>query len=303
MSTLKLRVLSILAVAVSLSACLARGDAAVPTQAPPTQPAPTVTAQPTQPPLPSPIPPSATPVSDGYPMPPTPAPTELPEGYPEPTAVPTQIEPTAQPTPDANEGVGGLIFEDYMNGQSGWHWSFSDEVVNFAVDSEREVLAGVMTTSEGWWRFTLGPDDLHAANQQLNVAARAVACETNDEYGLIFRGAERAEGGYDLYVFKLRCDGAARFERVLKGATDVLVDWVLSPAIHAGAGAENALTVWMQGGEFRFYANGQYLFSAQDDALASGYYGFYLFDRTNGGLAVNFDDLVAREVADVAAGQ
>ena len=78
---------------------------------------------------------------------------------------------------------------------------------------------------------------------------------------------------------------------------------VQDSAIHGGAGAENSLTVWMQGGEFRFYANGQYLFAAQDSALEAGYYGFYLFDRTGGGLSVNFDDLVAREVGGAAAGQ
>jgi hypothetical protein len=196
--------------------------------------------------------------------------------------------------------VGAVIFEDAMDGESGWHWGFADEAVSFGVDTEREVLSGVMMTSEQWWRYTLGPDGVSAADQQVTAYASLVACDGDDEYGLIFRGQERAEGGYDLYVLKLRCGGSARFERVLGGQTTVLVDWTPSAAIRAGAGAENSLTVWMQGGEFRFYANGQYLFSAQDDALEAGYYGFFLFDRTGGGLSVNFDDLVAREVGGTA---
>jgi len=295
MSALKLGVFGSLFISLALSACLARGDRVTPTQPAPTQPVPTITAPA----------PTAEPTSEPTAEPtlePTAEPTTEPTA--EPTAMPTEpAEPTALPTPDPNEGVGEVIFEDFMNGESGWHWSFADEAVSFGVDTEREVLAGVMTTSELWWRFTLGPDFVSAGDQQATVNARAVACEGADEYGLIFRGGERAAGGYDLYVFKLRCSGEARFEAVMDGHTTALVNWTASPALNIGAGAENSLTVWMRGGEFRFYANGQYLFSAQDDALEAGYYGFYLFDRTGGGLSVNFDDLVAREVGGAAAGQ
>lgn len=299
MSTLKLSVFGSLFVSLALAACVARGDGAAPTQ-PPTQPPATVTAPaPTAEPS---VEPTSAPTAEPS-VEPTAEPTSAPTV--EPTPAPTQPapEPTALPTPDPNEGVGEVIFEDAMDGLSGWHWGFADEVVNFGVDTEREVLAGVMTTSEQWWRFTLGPDGVSAGDQQVTVNMRAVACEGDDEYGLVFRGQERAEGGFDLYVLKLRCSGAARFESVMDGRTTVLVDWTAAPAIHGGAGAENRLTVWMQGGAFRFYANSTYLFSAQDEALDAGYYGFYLFDRTGGGLSVNFDDLVAREVGGAAAGQ
>ncbi len=294
MSALKLGVFGSLFMSLALAACVARGDGAAPTQPPPTLPPATVTAEPT-------AQPTAQPTAEPT-VAPTAEPTTEPTAEPTvaPTLEPTPAEPTAQPTPDPNEGVGEVIFADAMDGESGWHWGFADEAVSFGVDTEREVLAAVMTTSELWWRYTLGPDGVSAADQQVTVNMRAVACEGDDEYGLIFRGQERAAGGYDLYVLKLRCSGAARFESVMDGHTTTLVDWTAAPAIHGGAGAENSLTVWMSGGAFRFYANGQYLFSAQDSALEAGYYGFYLFDRTGGGLSVNFDDLVAREVGGVA---
>jgi hypothetical protein len=215
----------------------------------------------------------------------------------------TQPAPTeaAPATPDPNEGVGDVLYADPLDGTSGWNWGFSDDAVTFGV--ENGVLKGSMTTSEEWWRFSLGPDGLDAGNQQARVTAHALACEGDDEYGLVFRGAERAEGGYDLYVFKLRCDGAAQFEKVLDGQSTPLVAWTASDAIQTGAGAENTLVAWMNGGAFRFYVNEHYLFSAQDDQLASGYYGFYLLDRTGGGLTVTFDDLLAREVNAIAASQ
>ncbi|MCC6192787.1 MAG: hypothetical protein IT318_27520, partial [Anaerolineales bacterium] len=101
---------------------------------------------------------------------------------------------------------------------------------------------------------------------------------------------------YALYLFKLRCGGAARFELARGSEITTLVDWTPSEAINAGAPADNTLLVWMAGGEFRFYANDQYLFSAQDATLTEGFFGLYLYDRTAGGMTVYFEDLVSRAV-------
>ncbi len=295
MSKLKLSVitLSFAALGLTLAACSARSTATPAS----TQPAATAThAIPTV----TTVAPTATVVAPtATSVPPTPtvaAPTAT-------AVVPTEAAPTevVPATPDPNEGVGDLIYADPLDGSSGWNWGFSDDAVQFGVENGQ--LVGSMTSSAAWWRFSLGPDDLSAANQQVRVTARPVTCDGGDEYGLIFRGGERAAGGYDLYVFKLRCDGAARFEAVLDGQTTVLADWTSSPAIQSGAGAENTLVAWMNDGEFRFYVNEQYLFTAQDSTLSAGYYGFYLMDRSEGGLTVTFDDLLAREVSGVAAGQ
>jgi hypothetical protein len=76
----------------------------------------------------------------------------------------------------------------------------------------------------------------------------------------------------------------------------VLVDWTASPAIQAGASADNILMVWANGDELRFYVNDQYLFSARDAALAEGFYGFYLSDLTNGNMSVSWKNLEARSI-------
>jgi hypothetical protein len=279
--------------ALALAACSARSTVTPPTD----EPAATAT-NPSIPTVTQPAPTHTVPAPTATAVAPTP--TTVP-----PTEAPVVTEPAptdaAPATPDPNEGVGDVIYADPLDGTSGWNWGFSDDAVTFGV--ENGVLKGTMTTSEEWWRFSLGPDRINAGSQQVRVTANSVACEGQDEYGLVFRGAERAAGGYDLYVFKMRCDGAARFEKILNGETTVLADWATSDAIAAGAGAQNTLVAWMNGGAFRFYVNDQYLFSAQDDQLASGYYGFYLMDRSEGGLTVTFDDLLARQVNAAAASQ
>jgi hypothetical protein len=186
-----------------------------------------------------------------------------------------------------------------MDGSSGWHWTFADDAAAFGVADG--ALRARMTTSEAWWRYALGPDGAGAADQQINVRAHLLTCEGDDEYGLAFHANGNPAGGDDLYVFRLRCSGAASFLALTGGETVPLVAWTAAPAVRAGALADNDLTVWMRRGEFRFYANGEYLFSAHDERLTAGDFGFYLYDRTGGGLDVSFDDLVARAVGPVAA--
>lgn len=233
--------------------------------------------------------------------------TALPPTEPAPTATAT-AEPTTEPavtpatpvpaTPDPNQDVGAVVFEDRLNGLDGWGWSFSDDAVSFAVAGDE--LQAVMHDPNAWWRFTLGPDDLRLGDQQVRVTAHTVACGANDEYALMFRaGPTEVENEYQAYVFKLNCNGAARLDRLQGTQLTTLVDWTASDAIRAGAPADNTLMVWMAGSEFRFFVNDEYLFSAQDATFADGTYGFYVDDQTSGGLTVNFEDLSARGIEEV----
>ncbi len=220
----------------------------------------------------------------------------------EPSATPSPLPPAASATPagpatpDPNEAVGDIIFQDALDGTGRWFWNYSDEVAVFGVDAERGQLKGTMLKTGAGWRFTSSDDTQSFGAQQVRVTTHTTACADNDEYGLIFWGRHDADYHYDLYLFTLRCSGAARFAVIQDTQVTVLTDWTASPAIHTGAPADNTLMVWMAGGEFRFYVNDQYLFSAQDTTLTSGFYGLYLNDRTAGGATVFYEDLIARAV-------
>jgi hypothetical protein len=129
------------------------------------------------------------------------------------------------------------------------------------------------------------------------VSAHTNVCADADEYALLFRGNYDAEtDAYRFYVFKLRCGGAARLELMEGNDVTALVDWTASPVIKSGANADNAITIWANKDQMRFYVNDQYLFSAQDAMLADGFYGFLLYDRTNGTMSVSWKGLEARAV-------
>jgi hypothetical protein len=204
--------------------------------------------------------------------------------------------PAAPATPDPNEAVGDIVYQDPLDGTGTWFWTFADDVAVFGIDSQRQQLKGTMLQTGKGWRFTVSPDTLRVGGQQVRVTAHSATCSDNDEYGLMFRGSVDAEFNYSMYLFTLRCSGAARFALIRGTETTVLADWTAAPTAQLGAPADNTLMVWMAGGEFRFYVNDQYVFTANDTSLTDGFYGLYLYDRTAGGETVYFEDLIARAV-------
>jgi len=222
----------------------------------------------------------------------TSAPPTLTLAPPPLTATPA---PQVTATPDPNLGVGDVVYEDKLDGSSGWRWGFVEEgVVTFSTAGGQ--LDAVMLQPNVGPRFTVSPDTAKVGDQQVRVTARANLCYRLDEYGLMFRGRLDSNNNYQTYVFKLNCDRAARVEILQSEGAQVLVDWTTSPAFVGGAPAENMLVIWMAKDQFHFYVNDRYLFSLQDAALAEGFYGFYIRDRTNGGESVSFSNLTAKEV-------
>jgi hypothetical protein len=246
---------------------------AAPTQAPPaTQAVPTQSPVPAIEATPTPLPPTAS-------LPPTVAP-------PVATLVPTEV-----PTPDPNLGVGDVVYSDQFDGKSGWYWSFSDDAATFLASGGK--LNATMKLANSYPRVTGGKSELKVGDQQLRVTAHPNACGPNDEYGVMFRvNADITDG----YAFKIRCDGQARFEVVRNYKPTALVDWAASPAIVPGAPADNTLMIWAAKGQFHFYVNDKYLFSAEDAAFDTGTFGFVLNDRTAGGESVSFTDLIVKAV-------
>lgn len=217
-----------------------------------------------------------------------------------PTAIPT-LAPTETPavpaTPDPNEGVGDVTYIDKLDGTGGWLWTYEDDAAKFGVSLEEKQLNSIAKRS-GTWRFTISNDVIKVGNQQLRVTARPTVCAEQDQYALLFRGkvVDEATSTYSYYAFKLRCDGSARLEKLEGPDTVVLVNWVQSPAIQTGVNVDNTLMVWANKDQMRFYVNDQFLFEAVDGSLAEGFYGFYLFDRTNGNMAVSWKNLEARAI-------
>ena len=223
------------------------------------------------------------------------APSETVSASPALSVLPTSaITPApAEPTPDPNLGVGDIIYSDALDGSSGFGWTYESETVTFSIGGGQ--LNAVMKQGNVGPRLRGGPE-VTLGDQQLRVTARAHLCYARDEYGLLFRGQRDALGSLSAYVFKVSCGGEARVEVLRGGESAPVVDWTPAAALVSGAPSENTLMVWMVGDQFHFYVNERYLFSARDATFRAGLPGIYIRDRTNGGEAVSFLDLVARAV-------
>jgi hypothetical protein len=215
-------------------------------------------------------------------------------GPPTPTfAIPLTPLAAAAATPDPNLNVGGILYADALDGSSDFDWALSAESVTFAIGGGQ--LNAVMTRANVGGRF-VAREDVSGGDQRVSVTARANLCYDLDEYGLLFRGVRDSLNNYHYYLFKLTCGGSLRVELIQNVDVTVLVDWTPSPAIVPGAPAENTLIVWAAKGQMHFFVNDRYIASAQDDTLPSGFWGFYVRDRTSGGESISFVNLAAREV-------
>jgi hypothetical protein len=212
---------------------------------------------------------------------------------PQPTAIPTTTPttaPVAFSTPDPNQNLGDLRFEDRFDGSNGWLWGYIEEgVVSFTQDNGA-VLARLEAADKGW-RISLGPDAFTAGDQQVQLTARSEICADQDEWGLLFRGALNSNDKFDGYVVKLNCAGQVSVDRLTNNKSASLLGWTIAEAAKAGAGVENTLLVWADTSELRIYVNGAYVVTIQDTTYPSGEYGLFVNDRTHGNAQFRFTDL------------
>ena len=204
------------------------------------------------------------------------------------------LPPTELPTPDPEQGVGAVIYDDEFAGKNSWAWPYAeDDVAAFSLGGNR--LNAVMKVGNvAGGRIVGGAPTMQIGDQQLQVTSLTNLCYPKDEYGVLFRANTLATDGY---LFKLSCEGKARVEVLHSLRPAVLADWTASPAIIPGAPAENTLLVWAAGDQLRFFVNGRHLFSVVDQTFVLGTYGFYVLDRTSGGASVSFSHLVVKAVS------
>lgn len=239
--------------------------------------------------------PTPTPILFTHTPEPTPTPAVMATPWNFQGATPGADAATLNPaaTPDPERNVGDVIYSDPLDGTVSRAWEQRAETITFAIGGGQ--LNAVMSKANVGARWVLRPD-LTGGDQQTRVTARVNLCYDLDEYGLIFRGVRDNQRNDFYYVFKLSCAGQARLELVKNFEVTVLADWKTSPAIAAGAPAENTLMVWAAGAQMHFFVNEHYVFSAQDDSYLQGGWGFYLRDRTTGGESISFLNLIARAV-------
>lgn len=202
---------------------------------------------------------------------------------PEATAAPSATSlPTVSATVAATTTLpaGQVLFEDDFSQPSVWDMS-EDEI-------KKIVLAG------GQLSFTVKTADRfaimfntsrQASNFYATLTAGGVACSYRHRYGLLFR----LQNERRYYQFEADCDGRYRLSKVMDGALTPLQDWTSDPAIRAGSGVVNDLSVQAAGATLSVYANGTLLRQITDDTFSSGGFGLYAGAGAAGPFTAVFD--------------
>jgi hypothetical protein len=194
------------------------------------------------------------------------------------TAAPT-LAPI--PTLDLASEAGPELFHDDFSDEA--LWSVSGSVRGAAAIANNHIT--LTASASKVYLYTLRRQPL-LSDFYLEITARPNLCRGADEFGLFIR----TTADFDYYRFGLSCEGQAHVDRLYRGAANAMQVWTAFPFLAAGPGAVR-LGVWAEGKELRFYANGQYLFSATDTVLYTGTLGLFIRSAGEAGMSVSFSDL------------
>lgn len=222
----------------------------------------------------------------------TPAPTLTPSvvWFP-PTATPLPLfTPTAVPTEDRLNDLGGELLTDAFSSKMGWQ-------------TMRRTDGNITLSDTGMLTFSLPGSDATLTtfaskmafyqDYYLSVDVTLSFCTYNeDAYGLLFRVIDS-----DNYArLWINCMGQTRIERRIGGKLTPLNDWTANGKIRPGAPQKFTLGLRADGSTIELYLNGAYQLEIEDPAPESGSVGFAA--RTSGmtPLTVSFSNLSLRRL-------
>jgi hypothetical protein len=213
----------------------------------------------------------------------TPTPTST---IPFPTAFPTITEtppPTPTPTPDFRQSFGPLLYSTEFD--TGQGWQLGRDV--FGVTSLDDGQLSVVVNQPRAVRTLVSPID-PVADFYAEVSLHTALCQSDDEFGLIFRVNPLNE----QYRFTITCDGGLRLRRILVGSSRAMVPFeAANEAVMPHAPADNTLGILARGADFELFVNGVSVTRAHDVALPAGKLGLVVSSGKSGQTTITFDSL------------
>ncbi|GAB4538993.1 MAG: hypothetical protein Fur002_03380 [Anaerolineales bacterium] len=202
---------------------------------------------------------------------------------PTPTLAPA-AQITRAPTPDLRPNLGAVILSDAFSDPAHWDTASSNE-------ASAKILNGGLTLAaqSGYYLFSLRRETL-LSDYYVELSAAPNLCRAEDSYGLLARANAVA-----YYRFSLFCNGSISAEKVSGGSREVLQKTLPSGDAPLGAGLVR-MGLWAQGGEMRFFLNGRYQFSIQNESYPSGSLGAFINAAGATPVIVTFSDLVVQRL-------
>jgi hypothetical protein len=218
---------------------------------------------------------------------------------PEPSATISAITPRATvvsspsvaplaTTPGTTNDV--LMEDDFSNFHNNWLSEVTEQSDKGYEDGEFRLT--MYQPEYSTWSYPDPPRDF--ADFALEVDARRVSGPLDNEFGVLVRYQPETD---EFYLFAISSNGFYSVQKYQANEWQKLVDWTESAAILQGE-AVNRLRVTGQGDKMRFFVNGEPLTQVENASFRSGSVGLLASTNEKGGVAVAFDNLRVRSLAE-----
>jgi len=201
-------------------------------------------------------------------------------------SLPSVAPPATAPVPASDV----LMEDDFSSPRNGWLSEVTEKADRGYEDGEFRIT--VYQPDYSAWSSPDPPRDF--ADFALEVDARRVSGPLSNEFGVLVRYQPATD---EFYLFKISSDGFYAVEKYQAGEWQQLVKWTESEAILQGE-AVNRLRVTGQGAKMRFFVNGEPLTQVEDASFRAGSVGLLASTGEKGGVAVAFDNLRVRPLAE-----
>ena len=183
-----------------------------------------------------------------------------------------------------------LMEDEFSSPRNAWLSEVTEQAEKGYEDGEFRIT--VYQPEYSTWSYPDPPRDF--ADFALEVDARRVSGPLSNEFGVLVRYQPETD---EFYLFAISSDGFYAVEKYQAGEWQQLVEWTESEAILQGE-AVNRLRVTGQGAKMRFFVNGEPLSQVEDASFRSGSVGLLASTAEKGGVAVAFDNLRVRPLAE-----
>jgi hypothetical protein len=188
----------------------------------------------------------------------------------------------------------GVIFQDdFSKNSTGWdQHTGADVTTNY---DNGQYLIQVSQPSVDVW----AEPGLDLSDVALQVQAQYSAGPANNEYGVMCRYQRAGDGKSSFYFFFISTDGYYALGKVSKDVRTILSPAQGSPqpstAIKPEQDGVNELMATCSGNHLSLSVNGTAVGDFSDDELKHGDIGLVAGTYDEGGVAIHFDNLVARQ--------
>ena len=218
--------------------------------------------------------------------------TAMAAAQPTQTIAPTSAitpTPTLTQTPPADDPKTQLGSPDWKDDlSSAKNWSLDQ--VNAGIGEEVFTHSGGRLTAQNSYSFNWLLIYLHFRDAYLEAKFEVDTCSKNDQYGLVARAKDYADG--IAYYYTVTCDGHYNLMKDTAAGTTLLLESPSSDFINKGSDQTNTIGIWLKGSTIRLYANNHFLTEVVDKSIdADGHYGLFVNSAQTPGFTIHMDEI------------